>query len=62
MYVFNLHFEDTWEDDIKTDVEGMGREGTDWIHLAQVRNKLHALADIVMHFQGPQIAGNCLNS
>ena len=27
MYVFNLHFEDTWEDDIKTDVEGMGRKG-----------------------------------
>jgi hypothetical protein len=45
---------------LKVDVEEMGWEGTDWINLAQAREKWQALVNMVMKLQAPQNAGNFL--
>jgi hypothetical protein len=34
-----------WEANIKTDLEGIGWEGVDWIHLAQARDRQKAFVD-----------------
>jgi len=40
------------------DPEEDGEEGTDWTHLAQDRDKWHALVDIVMDRQVPHNVTN----
>jgi hypothetical protein len=42
-----------WEDDIKMDLIEIGRGGTDWIDLAQDRDKRQALVITVINFQVP---------
>jgi hypothetical protein len=37
-----------WEDNIKMDPREIGREGVDWMHLAQDRDQLRALTTKVM--------------
>jgi hypothetical protein len=37
-----------WENNIKTDLRGIGGCGMDWIHLAQDRNQWRALVNTVM--------------
>jgi len=51
-----------WEDDIKMDIQEMGREGMDWIELAQDRDRLQALVNAVMNLRIPYNAGNFLTS
>jgi hypothetical protein len=42
-----------WEDNIITDLEEIGWEGGNWIHLAQDRDQWWALVNMVMNFQAP---------
>ena len=42
-----------WEDNIKTDVEEVGRGCGDWMELAQDRGRWRALVSMVMNFQVP---------
>ena len=42
-----------WEDNIKMDLQEMGREGMDWIGLAQDRDKWRALVNAVMNLRVP---------
>jgi len=37
-----------WEDNIKMDLQEVGREGMDWIELAQDRDRWRALVNAVM--------------
>jgi hypothetical protein len=39
-----------WEDDIKMDLQEVGRRGMDWIDLAQDRDRWRALVYSVMTF------------
>jgi hypothetical protein len=42
-----------WEDNIKIDLQEVGREGMDLIDLAQDRYKWRALVNAVMDFRAP---------
>ena len=42
-----------WVDNIKMDLQEMGCGGTDWIELAQDRDKWRALVNAVMNLQVP---------
>jgi hypothetical protein len=46
-----------WEDNIKMDLREIGRDGVDWIGLAQDRDKGRALVNVVMNAQVPGSAG-----
>jgi len=37
-----------WEDDVKMDLKGMGRDDVDWIQLYRVRNQWRALLNTVI--------------
>ena len=51
-----------WEDNIKMDLQEVGLEGTDWINLAQDRDRGRALVNVVMNLQVPLYEGNFLTS
>ena len=51
-----------WEDNIKMDLQEVGRGGVDCIQLAQDRGRWWALVNAVMNFQVPYNAGNFLTS
>ena len=51
-----------WEDNIKMDLEEVGRDSGDWVELAQDRDRWQALVNTVMNFRVPQNAGNFLIS
>jgi hypothetical protein len=40
-----------WEDNIKTDLTGIGSGGMDWIHLDQNMDQWKALVNTVMNFR-----------
>ena len=42
-----------WEDNIKMDLQEVGRVGGDWIELAQDRDRRRALVSTVMNFRVP---------
>jgi hypothetical protein len=42
-----------WEDNIKMDLRDIGWGGTDWINLAQDRDKWQALVNTVMNLRVP---------
>ena len=42
-----------WEDNIKMDLEEVGRGGGDWMELAQDRDRWWALVSTVMNFWVP---------
>ena len=42
-----------WEDNIKNDLQKVRRGGTDWIDLAQDRDRWWALANAVMNLRVP---------
>ena len=42
-----------WEDNIKMDLQEVGRGGTDWIVLAQYRDKWWTLVNAVMNLRVP---------
>ena len=49
-----------WEDNIKMDLQEVGRGCEDWMKLAQDRDRWRALVSTVMNFGVPQNAGNFL--
>ena len=49
-----------WEDNIKMDLQEVGRGGIDWIDLAQYRDRWRALVNVVMNLRVTQNAGNFL--
>ena len=42
-----------WEDNIKMDLQEVGRGGGDWMELAQDRDRWRALVSRVMNFRVP---------
>jgi len=42
-----------WEDNIEMDLQELVREGTDWIELAQDRDRWRALVNTVMNLRVP---------
>ena len=42
-----------WEDSIKMDLQEMGCEGMDWVHLAQDRDRWRALVNAVLNLGVP---------
>jgi hypothetical protein len=42
-----------WMDDIKMDLREIGRDGRDWIELAQDRDQWRALVNMVMSLRVP---------
>jgi len=42
-----------WEDDIRMDLQEVGRRGMDWIELDQDRNRWRALVNTVMNLRFP---------
>jgi len=42
-----------WEDNIKMDLQQVGCGGTDWMELAQVRDRWRALVNAVMNIRVP---------
>ena len=42
-----------WEDNIKMDLQEMGRGGGDWMEFAQDRDRWRALVSTVMNFRAP---------
>jgi hypothetical protein len=51
-----------WEDNIKIDLQEVGRGCGDWMELAQDRDRWRALVIRVMNFRVPQNAENFLIS
>ena len=51
-----------WEDYIKMDLQEVGCGDTDWIRLAQDRDRWRALVNAVMNLRVPRNAGNFLTS
>ena len=51
-----------WEDNIKMDLQEVGRGGVDWIELAQGRERWRALVTAVINLRVPLSAGNFLSS
>ena len=51
-----------WEDNIKMDLQEVGRGGMDWIDLAQDMDRWWALVNGVMNLRVPYNAGNFLTS
>ena len=51
-----------WEDNIKMDLQEVGRGCGDWMELAQDRDRWRALVSTVMNLRVPQNAGNFLIS
>jgi hypothetical protein len=49
-----------WEDNIKMNIQEVGRGGMDWIQLAQDRGRWRALVNAVMNIRVPKNAGNFL--
>jgi len=49
-----------WEDNIKMELQEVGKGGMDWIELAQVRDSRRALVNAVMNFRVLQNVGNFL--
>jgi hypothetical protein len=50
-----------WVDNVKMDLGEIGRDGWDWIELAQDRDRWRALVNTVMNLQGLKVAGSFLN-
>jgi len=50
------------EDNIKMDLQEVGCGCMDWIELAQDRNRMQALVNVVMSLRVPLNAGNFLTS
>jgi hypothetical protein len=42
-----------WEDNIKMDLNDIGWDGVDWIHMAQDRDQWRALVNMVMKLRVP---------
>jgi hypothetical protein len=42
-----------WEDDIKMDIQEVGGGRTDWINLAEDRDRWRALVNAIMNFRVP---------
>jgi len=42
-----------WQDDIEKGHNGVGWEGTDWIHLARYRSLWRDFVNVVMHLRVP---------
>ena len=42
-----------WEDNIKMDLEELGRGRGDWMELAQDRDRWRALVSMLMNFRAP---------
>ena len=42
-----------WEDNIKMDLQEVGRSGGDWMELAEDRDRWRALVSMVMDFRVP---------
>jgi hypothetical protein len=51
-----------WEDNIKMDLQEVGCGGTDWIDLAQDKDRWWALVNAVMKLQFPKNVGNFLTT
>jgi hypothetical protein len=51
-----------WVNNIKIDLRQTGRDGMDWIDLAQYRHQWGALVNTVMNFRVPKNAGKFLSS
>jgi hypothetical protein len=52
----------SWEDNIIVDLQGLGWGGLDFIDMAEDRNRLRTLVDVVVNFRMPINVGNFLNS
>jgi len=51
-----------WEDNIKINLQEVGRGGMDWLDLAQDRDLWRARVNAVMNLRVPYNAGNFLTS
>ena len=51
-----------WEDNIKMDLEEVGRGCEDWMELAQDRDRWRALVSTVMNLRVPKNVANFLTS
>jgi hypothetical protein len=51
-----------WENNIKMDHRETGWDSVDWISLAQDRDRLQAIVNIVMNLQVPYNAGKFLSN
>ena len=51
-----------WEDNIKMDLQEVGRGCGDWMELTEVRDRWRALVSTVTNFRVPYNAGNFLIS
>jgi hypothetical protein len=49
-----------WEENIRMDLREIGREGVDWIHLAQDRDQWWAVVNMVINIRVPQKVGSFL--
>ena len=51
-----------WEDNIKMDLQEVGREGMDWNELVQDRNRWRVLVNAELNLRVPKNAENFLTS